>query len=62
MDIFQDRHGDISEDETVKFKSYLMSLGIEDPVTRSAFSSNDVFYKQLAKEVAAFLFTAISVN
>ncbi|KAI9562497.1 hypothetical protein GHT06_009935 [Daphnia sinensis] len=56
----QDRHGDISDDETVKFKSYLLSLGIEDPVTRNACSSSDVFCQHLAKEIATFLLTPIS--
>ncbi|EFX75148.1 hypothetical protein DAPPUDRAFT_108217 [Daphnia pulex] len=56
----KDRQGDISEDETVKFKSYLLSLGIDDPVTRNSCSSNDVFYHQLAKEIASFLLKAIS--
>ena len=60
--LFKDRQGEISEDETVKFKSYLMSLGIDDPVTRSAYSSNDAFFNQLSKEIAAFLLTPVSVS
>ncbi|XP_057368156.1 vacuolar protein-sorting-associated protein 36-like [Daphnia carinata] len=56
----KDRHGDISDDETVKFKSYLLSLGIEDPVTRNACSSSDMFCQHLAKEIATFLLRPIS--
>ncbi|KZS08099.1 Vacuolar protein-sorting-associated protein 36 [Daphnia magna] len=56
----KDRHGDISDDETVKFKSYLLSLGIEDPVTRNACSSSNMFCQHLAKEITTFLLTPIS--
>lgn len=52
----------ISDDETVKFKSYLMSLGIEDPVTKVSFTSNDTFHEQLAKEIAKFLLKYVSVS
>ena len=30
----QEKQGEVSDDETVQFKSYLLSLGISDPVTR----------------------------
>ena len=30
----REKQGEITEDETVKFKSYLLSLGIDDPITK----------------------------
>nr|CAG4638587.1 EOG090X09MN [Cyclestheria hislopi] len=51
----KERHGDISEDDTIKFKSYLLSLGIDDPVTRSAYSSGDEYRRQLAKQIVSTL-------
>lgn len=59
---FQDRQGDISEDETIKYKSYLLSLGIDDPVTRNAFSSGDAYRKELAKQMVDMLLKPITVN
>ncbi|KZC07585.1 PREDICTED: vacuolar protein-sorting-associated protein 36 [Dufourea novaeangliae] len=51
----RERQGDITEDETVRFKSYLMSLGIDDPVTRDAYKSSNEYFKQLAKQLANIL-------
>ncbi|XP_076675499.1 vacuolar protein sorting 36 [Andrena cerasifolii] len=51
----RERQGDITEDETVRFKSYLMSLGIDDPVTRDAYKSSNEYFKQLAKQLADIL-------
>ena len=53
----QEKQGQgIGEDEeTVQFKSYLMSLGIADPVTRDTHGSGQSYYKQLAKEVYQIL-------
>lgn len=58
----KDRQGDISDDETVRFKSYLLGLGIDDPipVTRDACSSNDAYRRQLSKQTADFLVDHIS--
>nr|CAG4647220.1 EOG090X09MN [Megafenestra aurita] len=56
----KDRCGDISEDDTIKFKSYLISLGIADPVTKSACTSNEKFWKQLAKEISTLLLSPVS--
>jgi len=58
----KDRQGNISDDETVAFKSYLLSLGISDPVTRESCSSGDTYRKQLAKQISDFLLTPISVS
>lgn len=57
--VLQEKQGDITEDETVRFKSYLLSLGIEDPVTRDAYKSNNQYYKSLAKQVSNALVTPI---
>ena len=51
----KDKQGDVSDDETVIFKSYLMSLGISDPVTRDTHGSGQSYYIQLAKEIAKVL-------
>ncbi|CAH0759306.1 unnamed protein product [Diatraea saccharalis] len=47
----REKQGDISEDDTVRFKSYLMSLGIDDPVTRDAFRSDSDYYMGLAQQI-----------
>lgn len=47
----RERQGDISDDETVRFKSYLMSLGIDDPVTRDANQSNSDYYRRLSAQI-----------
>nr|CAG4651990.1 EOG090X09MN [Triops cancriformis] len=51
----KEKQGDITEDETVRFKSYLLSLGIEDPVTKESFGSDNTYYQELAKEIAQIL-------
>ncbi|KAF7280317.1 hypothetical protein GWI33_006228 [Rhynchophorus ferrugineus] len=55
----KEKQGDITEDETVKFKSYLLSLGIDDPVTRDAYKSNNQYYRSLANEISEFLYKHI---
>lgn len=51
----RERQGDITEDETVRFKSYLMSLGIDDPVTRDTYKSSNEYFRELAKQLADIL-------
>ncbi|KDR12870.1 vacuolar protein-sorting-associated protein 36 isoform X2 [Zootermopsis nevadensis] len=51
----RERQGDITEDETVRFKSYLLSLGIDDPVTRTDFRSENKYYIELARQLADIL-------
>ena len=51
----KDKQGDITEDETVKFKSYLLSMGIPNPVTRETHGTGDKYYSELAKELAKAL-------
>lgn len=59
--MLQERQGDITEDETVKFKSYLMSLGIDDPVTREACKSSNEYFRQLAMQLSQILEEPIKV-
>ena len=58
----QEHQGDITEDETVRFKSYLLSLGIEDPVTRDAFRSESQYHRTLAQQLATILEQPIKVS
>lgn len=46
-----EKQGTITDDETVQFKSYLLSLGIKDPVTRDSASSESKYYKELSTQV-----------
>lgn len=55
----RERQGDISEDETVRFKSYLMSLGIDDPVTRDNAQSNTEYFQLLANQICEVLLDPI---
>lgn len=48
-----EKNGCISDDETVQFKSYLLSLGISDPVTRE--SHGNEYHAELAKQLAQVL-------
>ncbi|XP_059061892.1 vacuolar protein-sorting-associated protein 36 [Achroia grisella] len=48
----REKQGDISEDDTVRFKSYLMSLGIDDPVTRDTFRSDSEYYMELSQQIS----------
>lgn len=45
------KQGEITEDETLQFKSYLLSLGIEDPVTRTSCRNDAAYYSALANEL-----------
>lgn len=60
MFLKQDRQGDITEDETIRFKSYLLSLGIDDPVTRDAYKSDNQYYRSLASQICDILAPLIS--
>ncbi|KAL1438188.1 hypothetical protein MTO96_048272 [Rhipicephalus appendiculatus] len=42
-------------DDEVMFKSHLLSLGISDPVTKSAYGSGMTYYQELAKQLAEVL-------
>ncbi|VVC45040.1 EAP30,Vacuolar protein sorting protein 36, GLUE domain,Winged helix-turn-helix DNA-binding domain,PH [Cinara cedri] len=47
----KEKQGAISDDETVRFKSYLLGLGVDDPVTRSSFTDSNSYYTTLCKEI-----------
>lgn len=55
----RERQGDISEDETVRFKSYLMSLGIDDPVTRDNAQNNTEYFQRLGNQICEMLLDPI---
>ncbi|EDW19710.1 vacuolar protein-sorting-associated protein 36 [Drosophila mojavensis] len=55
----REQRGEISEDETVRFKSYLLSLGIDDPVTRDNFTSNTAYFNSLAQQICEMLLDPI---
>lgn len=51
---------EISEDETVVFKSHLLSLGVdgslgEDPVTRKKFANDSSYYRELGRQIATVM-------
>lgn len=50
------------EDETIKFKSCLMSLGIDDPVTKDSFASNSQYLKSLGNEICQTLLDQLTVS
>ena len=52
----------MSDDETVAFKSYLLSLGIDDPVTRETHGSGQQYYRELAREVCRVLDAPVKVR
>lgn len=47
----KEKQGAISDDETIRFKSYLLGLGVDDPVTRSSFTDSNVYFTTLCKEI-----------
>lgn len=51
----REKQGNITDDETTQFKSYLLSLGISDPVTRDTYGSGNKYYLELARELATVL-------
>uniref|UniRef100_A0A672R0C6 Vacuolar protein-sorting-associated protein 36 n=1 Tax=Sinocyclocheilus grahami TaxID=75366 RepID=A0A672R0C6_SINGR len=51
----KDKQGDITEDETIRFKSYLLSMGIATPVTRETHGSGTQYHIQLAKQLGDML-------
>ncbi|XP_062423042.1 vacuolar protein-sorting-associated protein 36 isoform X2 [Rhea pennata] len=55
----KEKQGDITEDETIRFKSYLLSMGIANPVTRETYGSGTHYHMQLAKQLAGILQTPL---
>uniref|UniRef100_A0A182MM37 Vacuolar protein-sorting-associated protein 36 n=1 Tax=Anopheles culicifacies TaxID=139723 RepID=A0A182MM37_9DIPT len=56
----RERQGEISEDETVRFKSYLLSLGIDDPVTRDGTRSSSEYFIKLSRQLCEMLLDPIT--
>ncbi|ESO92493.1 hypothetical protein LOTGIDRAFT_202604 [Lottia gigantea] len=51
----KEKQGDITENETRKFKSYLLSMGIPNPVTRETHGTGDKYYTELARQLSTVL-------
>ncbi|CAO2611621.1 Vacuolar protein-sorting-associated protein 36 [Lemmus lemmus] len=58
----KEKQGDVTEDETIRFKSYLLSMGIANPVTRETYGSGTQYHMQLAKQLAGILQVYCLVN
>lgn len=58
----RERQSDATEDETLKFKSMLMSLGIDDPVTKDNFTSNTEYLRSLGNEICQSLLDVLEVG
>lgn len=58
----RERQTDASEDETLKFKTLLMSLGIDDPVTKDNFTSNTEYLRSLGNEICQSLLDVMTVS
>uniref|UniRef100_A0AC35TLA2 Vacuolar protein-sorting-associated protein 36 n=1 Tax=Rhabditophanes sp. KR3021 TaxID=114890 RepID=A0AC35TLA2_9BILA len=50
---------ELNEDETVQFKSYLLSLGVADPVTKSTYGNGAKYFAGLAQEISDSLYKPI---
>lgn len=51
----KEKGSSLTDDETIMFKSHLLSLGISDPVTKSAYGSSSTYHRELAKQLAQVL-------
>ncbi|XP_046852234.1 vacuolar protein-sorting-associated protein 36-like isoform X2 [Xenia sp. Carnegie-2017] len=58
----EERKGTLTEDETILFKSYLLSVGISNPVTRETHGSGTSYHKKLAKELEIFLSEQLKIE
>ena len=47
--------------QTVAFKSYLLSLGVSDPVTKSTYGSGAKYFEKLAEELGTVLAQPLKV-
>uniref|UniRef100_A0A0K0G493 Vacuolar protein-sorting-associated protein 36 n=1 Tax=Strongyloides venezuelensis TaxID=75913 RepID=A0A0K0G493_STRVS len=50
---------DVNDDETIQFKSHLLSLGVADPVTKNTFGNGAKYFEKLAHEICTVLETPI---
>ncbi|XP_077519040.1 vacuolar protein sorting 36 [Amblyomma americanum] len=51
----KEKGSSLTDDETIMFKSHLLSLGISDPVTKSAYGSGATYHRELAKQLVEVL-------
>ncbi|XP_065886367.1 vacuolar protein-sorting-associated protein 36-like [Dysidea avara] len=51
----EEKKGTITEDETIAFKSTLLSVGIANPVTKETHGTGTSYHQELAKQLASFL-------
>jgi ESCRT-II complex subunit VPS36 len=51
----EEKKGSITEDETAQFRSYMLSVGISNPVTRDTQVSTSKYHSELSRELADFL-------
>ncbi|CAO1419561.1 unnamed protein product [Diamesa tonsa] len=58
----RERRSDESEDETIKFKSLLLSLGIDDPVTKDNFTNNNEYLRGLGNEICQSMLDPITAS
>ena len=58
----RERQTEASEDETLKFKTILMNLGIDDPVTKDNFTSNNEFLRSLGNEICQSMLDVLTVS
>jgi ESCRT-II complex subunit VPS36 len=58
----RERQTDATEDETTKFKTLLMSLGIDDPVTKDNFNNTNEYLKSLGNEICQSLLDSMTVS
>uniref|UniRef100_A0A7E4ZY59 Vacuolar protein-sorting-associated protein 36 n=1 Tax=Panagrellus redivivus TaxID=6233 RepID=A0A7E4ZY59_PANRE len=49
------KKGESNDDETTQFKSYLLSLGVSDPVTKTTFGTGAIYFEKLAQEITDVL-------
>ncbi|XP_065191065.1 vacuolar protein-sorting-associated protein 36-like [Sycon ciliatum] len=51
----EEKKGSLTDDETTALKSYLLSVGIANPVTRETHGSGATYHRELAKQLSVFL-------
>lgn len=55
----KEHSGEVSSDDTIQFRSYLLSLGIDDPVTRETYGTANEYHHHLARELVRALEDAV---
>lgn len=56
----REKQGDINDNETIRFKSYLMSLGIDDPVTREGVQNESEYFQKLAQQITEMMLDPVT--